>query len=354
MRNNYLLKLGKKVIKVINEEEGLVLAFDIWHERSELLCCTDQIVVAQKYIKLGWTKKRALSKIILLSPEIQLVDLSNPFKFKGFSTKHSDFKRLLGLFITIKDLELNNQLGSIIGKLYKKYFFILAGRVLEMETRIALYEEDKNLKDRILLCIEQTPEYKKTLSVLKKIFGEKERSLDIWRSHLKDKKKFKKIIELYRAVLDKDFNMPDNIYGFFKQLPRADYYLVIPHSGFKFIGEIAENVGLNRVLIYEKHFSKDGDFWFFKKNIKGKKVLIMDVSYSGKTIKWVADIVRKEGGTPIKVAVWPKGRVAIRRADYVMFLDKIIKRSKIDTSSDDWVGRFYKKIAFNNKQYYGK
>jgi len=350
INQDFLRITEKRLIKVVDEKNSVLLTLDVLHQREELTCCTDELFIAKKFINLGWLKKRVLSKIILLSPEIQLVDLSNPIKSDYFSkNKKEGFKKLLALFLTIKYFESSGELNKIINNFYKETFFVLGGDTLELEVRVALFKKDDSLRKKIIKNIENSKKYKEILEDLRYRLGEKERKLDIFCKPIKKTNKFEQIIDLYKSTMDKDFDFPDNVYGFGKFLPEADYYLIIPHSGFKFIDEISQKIGIDRVLIYEKHFSKDGDFWVIKRNLNKKNVFIFDVSYSGKTMSWVADIVKEEGGNPFKIAVWPKSWMAVNGAEYIMFLDRIINRENINLGDKNWALNLYYKIAFNKK-----
>lgn len=138
----------------------------------------------------------------------------------------------------------------------------------------------------------------------------------------------------------------ESIYGFADKLDkilRADYYLLVPHSGFKFLDDFSKKFGYKKILFYEKHFSQEGDFWVKKVNLKKKRVVIFDVSYSGNTLNWIADIVQREGGKPIKIAVFPKSTLAVKLADYVVLLDRIIKTSSLKIEKG-WEFKIYNQI----------
>jgi hypothetical protein len=298
------------------------------HAREEIVCLTDNLKVANGLIEKGWKKRRVLSKIVLIAPEINLTDLFNPFEI----TEDGGFSSHLVFYNFIKKLEKSGELEKLIRKILDKEFFLINGKSVEFQTRIAFSEEENRtqIKER-----------------LKKICGFplpkiKERKILVWKKQI-NKRNYTLLQKIYRNMANK-LVYPESIYGFARIMPKANFYLLVPHSGFKFFDDFLERFGQNRILLYEKHFSQDGDFWIQKRNIKGKTVAIFDVSYSGRTLNWIANIVRKEGGKPIKIAVFPKSTLAVKSSDYIAVIDKIIKIKNIKIKRD-WELGLYNQIT---------
>jgi len=327
---------------MVFDKDNTLLEFNRLHQRQELVCLTDEIVTAKKYVEKGWIKKRVLSKIILFAPEISLVDLSHPLEVQ----KNGGLLKHFALFKTVKTLEKNDKLKNIIKSLTNKGFIILKGKSIELQTRVALFVAQPGLKDEILEKVIKTKTYQDTLQNIKNIYPY-ERKLTTRKKKIeKEKSKFKKLIDLY-SVMDEDFSLPENIYHFTDYIPKADFYLLVPHSGLKFIDEMTEKFGPKKILLYEKHFSKTGDFWLKKVDLKGKTVLIIDSVYSGKTLQWISDIIKKQKGIPKRIGIWPKSKMGLKQCEYIIFLDKTIKKKEINPMNKLWAEKLYCKIAFS-------
>jgi hypothetical protein len=79
----------------------------------------------------------------------------------------------------------------------------------------------------------------------------------------------------------------------------------------------------------------------FTKKLVGKKCLIVDKTYTGKTLETVSSLVWQEGGIPIKLGLFPKNRHrAVANADLVLFLDRVLNAQKIDTVLG-WANQLY-------------
>lgn len=99
-------------------------------------------------------------------------------------------------------------------------------------------------------------------------------------------------------------------------------------------------------MLWEIHIDKNQkrNNKMFNKNIKNKTCLIIDKTYTGKTLNHIAKIVKSEGGTPIKLGLFPKNRKAIKSSDYILLLDKVYKSDTMDLSTQNWAEKYYKKI----------
>jgi len=347
----YLTYTGLQLVKILSDNR--ILIYDTNHKRQEIIVITDELEEAKKYIDLGWKKKKVLSGIVLMAPENYLVDLADPFKVE----KSGGIKETLCLYKVIRDLIANQRLDNFIKKVIKKSEFsnldikIIEGSSLETEVRIVGSDNRlENAKEEIISLIRESRPYKIEMGKINSEWPDPPRKIQISEAKISASRlsHFEKIFNFYHCI-DRDFSLPVNVYGCLNDLPASDYYILVPHSGFKFLDTLERKVGMEKICFFERHYSRDGNFWLFKKNFKNKKVLIADISYSGTTLGDIAEMVSLEGGKPIKVAVWPKSRTTIANSDYILFLDKLIPANRIDINEVDWPVSLYKKLAFQDR-----
>jgi len=344
---NYLTHTQLNVVKEIGD---YLMVYDTNHKREELLVISDNLEDAKKYTELGWKNKKILSGIIFMAPEIWLVDLADPFKVM----ENGGLKENLALFNTFKYFRDSNEIPSLIKKTIKENnldgleVYLLYGVSLETEVRMAGTDRRINdFKPLFINMLKSSTEYQHEIKRIDSDYGKKCRTIDLVRKPLSRValKKYEGIANYY-SYIDRDFCFPENIYGLFKSLPPADNIILVPYSGMKFLDEVAGLFGLDNISFYERHFSRDGNFWLFKKNFKGKDVLIIDVSYSGETLNAISEMISCEGGNPIRLAVWTKSKLSVAGSEYILFLDKIVRTKDVRITDPKWCLDLYKKIAF--------
>lgn len=345
---NYLTHTQLNVVREIGD---YLLVYDTNHKREELLVISDDLEDAKKYTGLGWRNKKILSGIVFMAPEIWIVDLADPFKVM----ENGGLIENLALFNTFKYFQYNNEIPDLIRKVIKENkldglnVYLLYGTSLETEVRMAGTDSRlKNFKGFFISMLRSSQEFRHELQRIEDQYGKKCRSLKLLNKPLTHtaRKKYQSISDYY-SYIDRDFCFPENIYGLFKSLPEADNVVLIPHSGLRFLDEVAGLCGLNKISFYERHFSRDGNFWLFKANFKGKNVLIIDVGYSGETLNSVSEMILCEGGNPIRLAVWAKSKLSITNSEYFIFLDNLIKTRDACITDPKWCVNLYKKIAFS-------
>ena len=156
---------------------------------------------------------------------------------------------------------------------------------------------------------------------------------------------YNKLIKKY-SIFGK-INLPNKIvYGFWKNLPKNEIYIFIPKSGLKYtLGFIEEIGSAKQVMLWECHLSLDQtkELRIFNKDLRNKKVAIIDRSYSSNTLDYLRKKIKRERGLPLTIALFPKSRRAIQNSDYVLFLDKFI-RSKNICFKKNWQEDLFIKI----------
>lgn len=300
---------------------------------------------------LGWKKKKILSGIVFMAPEVWLFDLSDPFKVM----ENGGVRDNLALYRTFENFCVNFQIKPVIDKILsqKKFagldVFVLKGQSLETEVRLVGTDNRiHNFKKIFINFLKSSEGFAGEINKIESVYGKKYRPLHKIKKPLTTSsiKKYHSIIDYYKFI-DKDFEFPDNIYGIFKLIPDIDYIVLVPQSGFKFLDEISKKFGFKKISFFERHFSREGNFWLFKKDFRNKRVLIIDVSYSGETLNSLAETIHREGGTPLKMAVWPKSRLGVSNSEYIVFLDKVIKMEGVLLEGNEPLVKLYEKIAFN-------
>ncbi|MPM46411.1 hypothetical protein SDC9_93111 [bioreactor metagenome] len=128
------------------------------------------------------------------------------------------------------------------------------------------------------------------------------------------------------------------------KLPKNDVLIFIPTGCYQYITSFINKQTYDKIMLWEIHNNKDASHSckYLTKNIKGKKCLIIDKSYTGKTLDMMEKNIIKNNGYPIKLALFPKSMEAIKRSDYIVFLDKIYKSQSIKEEGD-WMNKLYKK-----------
>jgi len=171
----------------------------------------------------------------------------------------------------------------------------------------------------------------------------------ILKSHPKTKNFYTKLIKEY-SIFDK-INIPSKIvYGFWKNLPKNDIYIFVPKSGLKYAFGFIEEIGSGRqIMLWECHLSLDQtkELRIFNKDLRNKKVAIIDRSYSSNTLDHLGEKVIAEGGNPLKIALFPKSKRAIQHSDSFLFLDKFITSNNIQFK-ENWLEELFVKVVNND------
>ena len=133
--------------------------------------------------------------------------------------------------------------------------------------------------------------------------------------------------------------------GLVGQLPNHDILVFVPSGCYSYISLFLNDDLIDKIMLYEVHTDRNQKSIrkAFTKNLKNKKCLIIDKSYTGDTLNRVSKLVEDEGGVPIKLALYPRSRKAVLESDYFLFLDQIIETKPSDYLEDNWAQILYKK-----------
>ena len=135
--------------------------------------------------------------------------------------------------------------------------------------------------------------------------------------------------------------------GFWNEIPEADVYIFVPKSGFKLaLGFVDWREKHDDVMFWEYHAGQTMSYegQMFPKTLEGKRVAIIDISYSGTTLNQLHRKVSDEGGIPYRVALFPKSRRDVTSSEYFIFLDSLKRFQGMDLD-DNWAEDLYIDIA---------
>ena len=265
------------------------------------------------------------------APEVVLCDLS-----EVHTNPTLDLREILTLF---RILSYPNR-EKLINEISFKYFpdletVLLEGEFSNLEIRIA--GSDKRVYDfpKILYrTLKKSKLWKKEFLKVKNTLKNRKVKIkikNINKCNSKTKKFYRKLVEEY-SIFGK-INLSDiAVYGFWESIPRNNIYIFVPKAGIKYaLGFIEEKGQTENIMLWECHLSLDmtKELKIFARELKNKKAAIIDRSYSSNTLDYLEKKVMREGGQPLKIALFPKSKRAIQHSDYILFLDKVIPSKNI-------------------------
>ncbi len=295
----------------------------------------------------------------LRAPDEWLVDLTDPFKiyYYGNPIVNLAYYKFLNNFI-VKN-QMKEYLNFIIAsnKVFYKNFEVQVanGPVLQSEIRIIANDSRvTNFKHDLFKSFLEHPSYEKYYAEAKAELG------DI-RDIIFKYKDVKNFSELEKEFYDKTSNYLKAIGEKIKlntkiltdllpQLPKSDVIILIPKGCYKYMTSIVSDSNIDKIMFWETHVNShvNKNFTLYDRNFQGKKILLIDQVYSGKTLEIMRDLIIKRGGEPIVLGMFPKSSYSLKSVDYVTFLDKIIPISEINDSPDLMV-ELYKNVLKKEK-----
>ncbi|MCK5107430.1 MAG: hypothetical protein KAQ83_01770 [Nanoarchaeota archaeon] len=337
---------GKLKDKIVFGENG----------RSNATYYSNDLEEIGSFVNEGWKFELDYNGkgVWLRSPDIWLVDLSDIQKINYYGNPIIN----LAYFNYLNELIKSNNIRPYIKKVICKNkiyyngfeFEISSGLVLETEVRILGSDTRLNtLKKDLFQDFYESKEYKQYFNDSKKFLGKTE---IIKQSHIpfEDQDKsirefYKNIQNLYNGINDHVEYYPKIINNFIEQLPPHDNLVLIPSGCFKYLSSLLSKENIDKIMFWEFHVNKHikKNVTLFKKDLKNKNVLIIDNLYSGKTMDHMSNLIKKKGGNPIRLGLFPKSAYSIRKTDYVFFIDRVIKTTSINPSKE-WYLELYKKV----------
>jgi hypothetical protein len=329
------------------------------HNRTGVYMYTKDKEVIEEKIKLGWCFCEVPTHgFMLRSPDISLIDIAEPFRVHKVGSNVLN----LSLYRHLNKMKESGILYPFMKEIvdkddyYKNFrFYISEGPALESEIRIGGSDIRINrLKDDILKKSVKSSTWKKEIEYSNWFLG-KTRTLNIYNKTINQfdpiSRKFLKSMENIKM---KNYPLSEKIsmkivHGIIEQLPEFDELIFIPKGCFRYITSFIDDTTVDNIMLWEIHIEyPDIIKKFFQKNLKDKKCLIIDKSYTGQTLTKMAEMIKNEGGTSERLALFPKSKMAVEKSEYALILDKVIKSETINTNLDGWSEHVYKKILLIN------
>jgi hypothetical protein len=244
---------------------------------------------------------------------------------------------------------------ELITKISSKYFpglevVLLEGEFSDLEIRIAGSDKRVYYFPKILYRILKKSKLWKTgfLKVKNTLKNRKVKIKikNINKCNSKTKNFYRKLVKEY-SIFGK-INLPEiAVYGFWESIPQNDIYIFVPKAGIRYaLGFVEERGQTENIMLWECHLSLDmtKELKIFARELKNKKVAIIDRSYSSNSLDYLEKKVMKEGGQPLKIALFPKSKRAVQHSDYILFLDKLIPSKNIQFKKN-WAENLFIKIV---------
>lgn len=326
--------------------------------RTEAYFVTDRLEIVVEYTAKGWKSWSLSNGFLLRAPDTWLVDLSSPLKvfLKGERDPIINF----AYYLYLKNF---SNLESYIERSFnlKNGIILSKGPSLESEIRIICSHKDElNLiQKKMFSSFLESNECKNYIKKAERFLGfiknkckiDYNKPIEAYPPRIK--KLFKEISQNYSIINSskRDLVRGDFIQGIVEQVdcyfPNIDVIVFVPYGCFKFLNSFLSKKNIDKIMFWEFHLHpfEQHNCKFKSKSFKGKEVLIIDQVYSGRTICALRNLVQAEGGKPITLGVFPKSSWAIKRCDFILFLNKIIPSYKIINLK---VEEIYREVLKNN------
>lgn len=347
------VEIGKQLNRNKENRPVFIRKYCDSHKRESVSFITDDLELIQTYEELGWNYTKINKGFKVRAPEEWLVDLSDPYKIMFYA----DYIINFAYYLYLNDLKDKGIFEKTAREVLKKYnlknlhIFLLEGESLETEVRIAGTDKRvKFFKDILFVELRTRPEWSHYEEIAKRKIGD----LKYKRPKITNIDKQKEIVqnffykskELYqnfKLIKDDKFNKKF-IKDLFRDIPSDfDVYVFIPNSCFQYVFSFVTQDNIEKIMFLESHSGKKDllEGRFFSKQIKGKKVLIIDNSYSGSTLNKAAAIIIKEGGIAKKLALFPKSKLSFENADYFLFINRIYTKEEVRLTEPNWKEELY-------------
>lgn len=321
--------------------------------RSIATFYTLSLEIMREYKNRGWSYEIDYkgNGFWLRAPDEWLVDLTDSYKIYYYGNPIIN----LAYYNYLKSFSDKNRLKEYIDFVisnnkifYKDFEFVIAdGIVLQSEIRIIGSDKRiKNLKHDLINSFIESSLYLKYYNEAKNYLG-KIRNIKFEKNKLSAgmSEFYENLNGFLKVVNESASNKNNKIVDLAKQLPDTDIIILIPTGCFKYMSSIITEDNLDKIMFWEMHVNSHVNkcFTLFNKDLKGKKVLIIDQIYSGKTLEIIKNLVIKQGGEPLTIGMFPKSLYSLKSTDMVVILDKLFKTNEI-VNDDNWVSRMYKNI----------
>lgn len=307
------------------------------YSRSGVVYYTQDLDTLNELYRNGWKYNLCEKDFRVIPPSITVCDICECKKveqYKNIILNLAYYKFLKSL---IENGNLSNYVYSIISdnKIFYNnfYFHVSNGPILETEIKIEGSDKRiENLKRDMILKFIKCEKYNDLYNECKKII--KKNVL-----FSKENEQNESILNFYAKLIEKNslikkINVSKQKYIIDMSILNVQDYdliLFIPFGCYKFINLFASNDNYKKMIFIEFHVDKDKPYIhrLFYQNMYGKKVLIIDSVYSGKTLLNAKALVEKEGGIPTLLGVYPKSKSVLNILDYALILDRVYDCKKL-------------------------
>lgn len=311
--------------------------FNEYHKKENLIFISNKIDKISVRTEKGWSVLPGKYKYILRAPEVVLCDLSeihvNP------TTDPQEIYTFHKLLNGMDFEELKNDMLSE-SKFPNLEIIKLEGAGPGPEYRVAVSDErGLKLPSITLEMLKKSPEWEKEMIKTKDII--KKFRPDIYSKSVEQCNKI--VQHFYSAICSKykpvsKIELDKNVVGgFWHAIPKKDIYIFVPKAGLKYAyGFVEDNCDYENVMLWECHVGPDmeKELVMLDKDLNDKDVAVIDRSYSSNTLLHLKNEVKKLGGRPYSVALFPKSKAAIENSDSFLFIDKFHENAKYSFSGN--------------------
>lgn len=320
----------------LNKElEWGLLCFNQAHQKQEVLkltCQADEII---QLLEKGWEKHLGRTTHILRAPEAVICDLS---EFCINECQDPLIVRDFYKYLNTKDFDL-----SQIEKRLKIKIVVLNNLLHTSEVRVAGSEAKVNQVPKMIFdsfCKKNKLKIRKEKNTYKDLNSMK----DFCRKyHDGIYQKYNKMGQL----IPNNPKVPNiNIWNYFKSY---DYYVFVPKSSIKYclsFLNVMEKEYTDKIVLWEYHTGNDvnREIIFNDVNMKNKRILVIDRSFSGYTLTHLSQKIKELGAKKVdRLALFPKSYVAVLNSEYFVFWNRIFKSKNVDLR-DDWACRLFNTV----------
>lgn len=338
-------------------DAGLIFSENITfldYVKSGVVYYTDNLDELYFLKNKGWKYSSCSKGFRVNPPACVICDISDCNKIYEYQNVIFNFAYYLFLKNLIKNSKLNNFIDFIISKNFIKYkdfkYHILCSPIVETEVKIE--GSDKRIFDlKIDLCMEfiKSKDYPEIFNyAFKKIKSYKLLNKKTFNNNnlSKNFQNFYNDLSNKTSLVKNGFTPLKNFYEIDDKIldhVNYDILLFMPSGCYKFLQLFVNEKNYDKVMFWDFHLDKmkNTTYKLYDKNIKNKKVLIIDSIYSGKTLEIAKRYVKKSGGIPITLGVFPKSKYSIKPLDYALIINKVYQVSDLHVNSDTFFEDIY-------------
>lgn len=322
------------------------------YSRSGVVYYTESLDELYELKKLGWKFNICNGGYRIVPPSVTICDITECKKIE----QYKNIILNLAYFTFLRKLKEKNKLEDYIyhvlknNELYYKNFsfHVSYSPILEAEIKIEGVDQRLyRLKKDMLVEFMNQEDYEDAYLLSK-------RKISTNKMYMRKKENDPKIVGFYETLMKKNsivrsVNIPFEHYQIDMSILENleyDIMLFIPYGCYKFINLFINKNNYQKVMFWEVHIdqSKPNIHKLYDKEIRGRRILILDSVYSGKTLLYIKKVIEKMGGIPIVLGIYPKSKSVINILDYVLLINRVYKTDELDLEDS----KFFEHIYINS------